>query len=396
MNEINQILNTVKEDLKSVIICIDAYRIEDDVTIIPDDAVKIIPIYSLSKLAGSYVNYNAHCQNFYNIINTKERSDSFDITKYKTYYRYPNITLSRDKMDNVKEKYNVKKVLDINKADFKIVGLNTFKKLVSHDWGVSLSSPKNIRNIIEKCPTCFSNATKTKIENELSKYNEDACVYVDYSKRYSSNYVNGDISNMLDYFSELDRKSISKIAGEDDMKLFDSLTSGTIITDTHMNELCSEDSIVLNDESYKTIRDMLKGNKEDVTIAMSMMSNCNIANSKTHLALLFFHFNDRLKGGSLWNQVGFVTLKRQFEKYVIDYNHYHSARYSKLIELLIEDNALTQSAYQHILNEVFKKVISSTGINDDNNVFSIDRSSIELRPEFSNAIILPFASVQKK
>ena len=386
MNETNQIQNTFTENYKSIIISINGYSAEDDVTIIPDEAVEIVPIYGITKLAGRYVNYITHCQNFYNLLNTKERNDSFDITKYKTYYRYPNIALSRDKMDNVKEKYNIKKVLDINKADFKIIGLGTLKKLVSHDWGMSLSSPKNIRNIIEQCPTCFSDATKTKIENELNKYNEDACIYIDFSKRYNSNYLNGDISNVFDYISDLDRESISKIEGKANMEIFDSLINGTVISDTYMNELCSEDSIILNDESYKNIRDMLKGSKEDVTIAMSMMSNCNIVSSKTHLALLFFHFNDRLRGGSLWNQVGFTTLKHQFEKYIIEYNHYHSARYSKLIQLLIEDNALTESAHQHILNEVYKKVISSTGINTDLNVFSIDQSSIKLLPEFSNAI----------
>ena len=128
---------------------------------------------------------------------------------------------------------------------------------------------------------------------------------------------------------------------------------------------------------------MLKsGNREDLTVGMTMMANCNVAKSKTYLGLLFFHFSDTLRGGPVWNQVAFKTLKKQFDKYVLENNHYHANRYSQCLQLLAEDDALTVDAAKHLINLVFKNVINgNTGINSENCVFKMSKASIKLTDE---------------
>ena len=161
-----------------------------------------------------------------------------------------------------------------------------------------------------------------------------------------------------------------------------SSTTGMLVSDIFMNNLASEDSHVLSGKDYKQIRALLKSqNKEDTAVGMSIMSNCNIQKSKTYLALLFFHFSETLRGTSMWNQVAFKSLRREFDKYCLEYNHYHSNRYSQCVQFLAEDGALTVNAAEHLITIMFDNVINqSTGINSDNNMFILDKASVKLAP----------------
>ena len=59
--------------------------------------------------------------------------------------------------------------------------------------------------------------------------------------------------------------------------------------------------------------------------------------SKTYLGLLFFHYLEHLKHIKTWNQVGFKTLRQDFEKYMVGgWNSGHTSRYTQLITMLAE------------------------------------------------------------
>ena len=90
----------------------------------------------------SYSNYESEL--IKNVENLCEKGEKlFDPKVHKTYYRFPGINLSRDKMDNVKQKYGTAKVLDYKKADAYIIGKSFIKKCLEPYWrlgSVSLSS----------------------------------------------------------------------------------------------------------------------------------------------------------------------------------------------------------------------------------------------------------------
>jgi hypothetical protein len=132
---------------------------------------------------------------------------------------------------------------------------------------------------------------------------------------------------------------------------------------------------------------MLKSTAEDKTLAMSMMSNCNITESKTYIALLFYHFGEQMKSYKTWNQVAFKTLRKQFDKYMIAWGSGHTSQYSELIKKLAEDDALTTHAVEHILDLTFKRVVeSSSGFNSESSVFKIDRVHVSLNDEYKEKI----------
>jgi hypothetical protein len=358
-------------------------NIRTDIKLIKIDNVIFEEIY-LMQFSESHNYSYTWLDKYINDICVKD----FDITKYKTFYRYPKINLSRDKMETVKTKYKVKKVLDINKADFKIIGTKSLESLMQSDWRQSLSSPLKLRSILAKYTSVISDEVMQKIDLAFKDLDDDDTIILNCNSRTYGGYDNTIIEKLIGEIDGLSYGSASIVVGKKNMEDFDHLYSTDLVSDTTMNELSSEDSVILDDQSYGSIRAMLKGsNSQDHAIAMSMMSNCNVAKSKTYLGLLFFHFSETLRTAPLWNQVAFKTIKEQFNKYVLEHNHYHSNRYSQLIKYLAEDNALTSNASKHIVSMVFDKVINgSTGMNDNNSVFTIDKSAIKIVDNYSTLI----------
>ena len=374
------------KEKEAVHIKINTYMLDDNPSNLVKEIVTITPCIILD-----YDNSYSSNYKFLDVLFTRVTQDqNFDITKYKTFYRYPNLDLSRDKMDAVKTKYNVRKVLNIDKADFRIISQNTVKKLTSYTWRNSLSSALWFKGALDKYSNAFDDETKAMFEATIKNLDDDHIILFNTDRRYGAHYHNKDLESFLTEIEDMQTSAITTIEGKKKMDVFRSLYDPNIVyvTDTYMNELSGEDSIALDAEAYKSIRAMLKsGSKEDLTVGMTMMANCNVAKSKTYLGLLFFHFSDTLRGGPVWNQVAFKTLKKQFDKYVLENNHYHSNRYSECIKLLAEDDALTIEATEHLINLVFKHVINgNSGINEERSVFRLNKTSIKLSEDVRKKI----------
>lgn len=322
----------------------------------------------------------------------EQGESTFDNNIHKKYYRYPGINLSRDKMDNCKQKYGMAKVLNKDKADFSIIGQKMIEKTVEQHWRMSLSSLGSIHSFIDKSDsTLYIDGAKdnltANIKELIEKHGEEYPITVNSVNyyRYGNDKANS-AEVWLEEFREITTSaSYLNTVKEQHIDTFEEImnsNTGMLVSDVFMNNLASEDSHVLTGKDYKNIRALLKStNKEDKAVGMSIMSNCNIQKSKTYLALLFFHFSETLRSEAMWNQVAFKSLRREFDKYCLEYNHYHSNRYSQCVQYLAEDGALTVNAAEHLITIMFDNVINqSTGINSDNNMFILDKASVKLAP----------------
>ena len=56
-----------------------------------------------------------------------------DWSNIKTMYRYPNLSLSRDKLSLIKEKYGTRVVRDKDSADICVISSKTIEKMISSD-----------------------------------------------------------------------------------------------------------------------------------------------------------------------------------------------------------------------------------------------------------------------
>ena len=132
----------------------------------------------------------------------------------------------------------------------------------------------------------------------------------------------------------------------------------------------------------------MSATNEDKNVAMSLMSNCKIEESKTALGLLFYHYGDSMKGTNVWNQVAFKTIRKQFDHYMIGgWNASHTSTFSQLIQKLAADDALTEDAMKHVCELVFDRVLTGgCGFNKDECAFEMDLADVRLTKEYKDKL----------
>ena len=324
-----------------------------------------------------------------------------DWTKIKTMYRYPNLSLSRDKLSLIKEKYGTRVVRDKDSADVCVISSKTIEKLISADmyygglWTVKTFNEKKMPQLKD----VFTAEAYAYLNSFLINLHDDDIIFG--ADRYNSwNASDKFNESPLSYFTE---SSTSKDCWRSDtdhngalyikdenLQLYNSFEdpNKVFVSDVYVNEVCSEDSIVLDWEEYENIKKMLSATAEDKAVAMTLMANCKIEESKTALGLLFYHYGDLMKGTNVWNQVAFKTLRKQFDHYIIGgWNVSHTSTFSKLIQKLAEDDALTEEAMKHVCQLVFERVLTEgCGFDTDQCAFEMKLEDVRLTQEYKDKL----------
>jgi len=344
------------------------------------------------ELLGRYIQTTNGYYDTPEILDNLVTTNSIDLSKINTIYRLPNLALSRDKLNNVKEKYNIKVIRDMHMADLIVISNKTTEKIMERKWNWTLLTKFQFKKLFNSYTGAVHLEVQAEIDEFLTTKMKDEDMICTYSNNYYHNQSNmfdkSELKKLLDDMNTRDIQTFVYIPLENEKQwdiIFDSQYK--LVSDVYMNQICSEDSIIIDEEMYSRLIEMLKSTAEDKTLAMSMMSNCNITESKTYIALLFYHFGEQMKSYKTWNQVAFKTLRKQFDKYMLAWGSGHTSQYSELIKKLAEDDALTTHAVEHILDLTFKKVVeSSSGFNQDGSVFEIDRVHVSLKDEYKEKI----------
>lgn len=354
------------------------------------DGGNYIPAVFLNTKETSHHN---RMDNYVNtIINELKVQQVYDFSGVKTMYRYPNLNLSRDKVSLFCTNNDIKVIRDASKADVRILSYGLLSKIVKETWYSNYLTVNHFKALVTTNKSCFDNWLEII---EVLDGLEDGCLINTKNGNY---YYQPDcverffkpVMNSLNQH----KSSISCRAyiEKKNSETFKEIVLGNFswILDEDANKLMCADSVTLDDEMYIQLKDMIKsGNKEDITVAMTTLANCNIESSKTYIAILFFHYFETFKGTKTYNTVNFKSLRKAFQKYYdnTSYNYGSSVRYENLIKLLVEDNALTKNAMEHVLDLVFEEVVlRSTGLANSKEVFKIERSSISLTANMRNKV----------
>jgi len=313
--------------------------------------------------------------------------EDFDITSISTYYRFPKLNLSRDKMSMLKDSKDIKKVLDKDKADLLVVSTKYLSSLISFEYKTSLSSVGRLRELLHK------KQISEGVSNQLLEICKDMAPSDNIIIRNDLGYygnsqaqINTEAKGVQDLISSLrvgESRGYGSYVGhiqEHNIEHWESITNSSkfIIQDKMLNNIASTDSVIIDNEIYCSIVKMLKGTNEDRTLAMSTMANCNVSKSKGYLALLFFHFYDTFKANSSWNHVAFKGLKDQFSNYIIDYGYHNESRYSEFINRLAKKDALTVEIVNHITHLMFDNVLKSAFGPSGSSVFRLKNVDIDI------------------
>ena len=329
---------------------------------------------------------------------------SDDLKNADSLFRFPRLSLSRDKVKILQEKFDLKLKRDFHQADYGIVSEKYFDGLFCTRW-LAQADPADVLSWAQVYQDCFEEDLFDEIVNELNKIPADA--HVVFESEWFSSYYHEGASN-LDRYSKMAEKSRNIGRNTQYHYYIESLDQwndiqanmSKLVWDSNMNDLATEDSEVLTEEMYIQLKTMLgwektesgcgwQGNrdKENMNLALSIIANCNIQKSHTYIALLFSFLSDSMKDSSVWNTVNFKSVRKKFDKYIqmSGWNWCHS--YNYLIEYLIKDNALTEYAWKEVAQKMYDDVLSSQMGVDSKNVFSINPESIQLKPELREKIV---------
>ena len=345
---------------------------------------------------GRYANRNNKLE-IKKIMNDIQTITSDDLKNATALYRFPRLSLSRDKVKILQEKFDLKLKRDFHEADYGIVSEKYFDGLFVSKWLRSVETA-DVLAWAQTYKDQFEDDLYDEIAHLLSNIPADAKVV--YESDWFSSY-SYDRAGNIDRYCKMAEKV--RNMGENSCYHYyiESLDQwndiqtniSKLVWDTNINELATEDSEVLTKEMYIQLKTMLgwektesgggwQGNrdKENMNLALSIIANCNIQKSHTYLALLFSFLSDSMKDSSVWNTVNFKSVRKKFDKYIQLSGWSWCHVYNYMLEELIKDDALTEVAWKEISQKMYDDVLSSQYGVDSKNNFSISPESIQLKP----------------
>ena len=322
----------------------------------------------------------------------------------KTLYRFPKLDLPRQKVDLLKDKYNCKVIRDINKADIHIVSDQLFDNLFEFEWNAAKPFAKYFSFVTElKAKGLLSQCALEKNREMIAILGTDSMVKVKMPYQYShNNNYQGGFSAKTSTFKDdiqdvLNLKMESAVhSGTRDILLYDKNlisyqnvlnSSAVIVYDVDVINIIDNELAILNNSELKNIHSMVTSNdRENRTLALEMLANCNIDKSFDVVSNLFYWQYDWLKDTSNWNTVNVKALRKRLKKYQGGVNLSMIYSYDNYIKNLIKDKKLTKFALDNTRERLYKNVLRDIGGNNAN-VFSISLDNVKLKDNLTDNLI---------
>ena len=324
------------------------------------------------------------------------KTGEFDLTKLKDakIYRFPNLTLPREKLNVIHEKYGSRTIRDKEIADLCIISIKYFDKITDSLWKIpQFENKQQFLNFYSEgiSQNMFLNETIEYIDKFISTIEDDAVISIDGSYYWSGDRADTVAIDWFRKWTDKDRQSgycyYIKADNIDDF-LWMQENGDVLIFDDEIVKESTADSVILNVEEYERLHTMIKSqDKDNCSLALEIMANCNIEASRTFLALLFYFNTEAMKYATGWNHINVKSLRKQLNKYVSPGGYFANAHiYDHLIRSLAEDDILTEYAVRVISKEMFLQVLSNTFGLQSKGVFKIDPSILVLKDEFRKKI----------
>lgn len=331
----------------------------------------------IGKLKDSKIISNKEFHNALDALLTQAGATQVDFTKSKSMFRYPNLALSRDRVSILKDKYGTKVVRDKDKADLWVISDKYLSTLTRYQWGVDLIPLDLFFAEVEALKPKFKSSHFNNLMKDKETLSSDSYIEL------NSYYYGDDTARLI--MQNLKDSIIHVQSGayvtEDSLLEFKLLEDNLdkLVTDVVINNATSEDSVALDFKSYEQIAQMLTSNNDDRDVAMTLMANCKIEDSKTWLSILFYDHTWNMRRAKLWNQVAFKTLKKMFNTYIDRSSSGHNGigDIKCLTSNLVKDGILNSKAEELMLDRIYKSVMKYMNTHTDTKVI-LDRKDIKL------------------
>ena len=309
----------------------------------------------------------------------------------KKLYRYPKLSLPRQKVDLLKDSYNVKIIRDHTKADIHIVSAKYIDSLISYAWNCSYSK-RQLYNLMLKLreedllEEGFVEEVRKILENTHST--DYFMVDIPYSYSNTPNKTQESAIKLIDDWKQENKNGKQRTAYVEVKNLQGytqlSTTTAQIVLDVDINKKISESLTTFTKADYQSLCDQISSdNMETRTLAMELMSNSNYEDGFDVLALIFYFNFDWCKATSNWNTVNVKTFRQRFHDFSGGVQENSGHTYNRFVRLLTKEGHLSEFAIKICKEKIHTKVLKSAGLQ---NAWGIRIDNVELHEDYINLI----------
>jgi len=286
----------------------------------------------------------------------------------KTMYRYPKLDLPRQKVDLLKEKFNVKVIRDKSKADIHVVSQKYLDRILVTTWD-NIYEFKHIFNLL-KILKEENKLTKTgldKVRLIIAGLPKDS--FIEIKHEYSHYAVQGTkitpdtdwlefMDERIEELSQINRYRRCVMVQTHNEKEFDEITSHPeVILDTDVINVINSDLAIIESEEYDNVKAMVLSNdKDNRSLALEMLANCNVDKSFDVVSNIYYWHLEYLRDTSNWNTVNVKAFRKRMHKFNGCGESCNITSYNNFIRLIDNEDKLTKFIVDSTRERMYKNI----------------------------------------
>lgn len=290
-----------------------------------------------------------------NTVLTNVVHETYDLTANDKFYFLPGVTIPRMKLKDISNTHKIRTVRDIEIADRIFIGSKTVDKMVEETWEYAATTA-SFTSFIDEASKNKNIDTYyyDKMKDALEFYTNDL-ILID---RYTYNMLRHEdipYSVMDEWLDDGSNRFV--YIKSDSVSLFKQLEGKELYAeDSLMDYINGPDAVVIDEQMFDTLSDMFKSDdRENWTLAMEIMANCDYKKSLLYLTLLFHDYGSRMDSISSRNHVNFKALTLY-----LNISGGLSLDPDEVVDILIAKNGVTKDN-MNIVIKLFGSRISTYG-----------------------------------
>ena len=316
----------------------------------------------------------------------KPSSNSINLQD-KTIYRYPKLNLPRQKVDLLKDKFNVKITRNSDVADIHVISHQFIESLLTFEWSRNITFKKWYAICLDlKEQNLLSDEALDELRIVLSSMDRNSIVQIpNFYNTATTGFLNS-LSDILHIRREQLQQGRHIILKPNQFKDFnDVINSKAVVAfDTDISEIIYSDLAVISNEEYDRIEAMATSNDIDNrTLVLEMLANCNIEKSFDVVSGIYWWHYDWLKDTNNWNTVNVKAIRMLLKKYEGGHSISNLYSFNVYIKNLYEDRKLTKFAIDKTREKLLNTLLSPS-VGPCSEVFKVALENLVLTDKYNN------------
>jgi len=316
----------------------------------------------------------------------KSGSNSINLQD-KTIYRYPKLNLPRQKVDLLKDKFNVKITRNSDIADIHVISHQFIESLLTFEWSRNITFKEWYAICLDlKEQNLLSDEALDELRIVLSSMDRNSIIQIpNFYNTATTGFLNS-LSDILHIRREQLQQGRHIILKPNQFKDFnDVINSKAVVAfDTDISEIIYSDLAVISNEEYDRIEAMATSSDIDNrTLVLEMLANCNIEKSFDVVSGIYWWHYDWLKNTNNWNTVNVKAIRMLLKKYEGGHNISNLYSFNAYIKNLYEDRKLTKFAIDKTREKLLNTLLNPS-VGPGSEVFKVALENLVLTDKYNN------------